>query len=192
MRRLAGHGFLEYHLARQRDGAAEVVIEPQMPDYWPRLLALDDDEVLVLSRFAYLRRRADDLVLDSPRAGGLFRICDPEIAAAIARLVSPQPSKAPAQRSERRRRSASRPAHRLPHPVSHRSRAYERSALSGGKRRPCPVGLSRSPVSHALDRRPACQSGWRGLSLCRRDVSVAGGAARLARAEDRPRARFPR
>jgi SagB-type dehydrogenase family enzyme len=94
VRRLAGHGFLEYRLARHRDGADEAVIEPQMPDYWPRLPALDDADVLVLSRFAYLRRRADDFVLESPRAGALFRICDPQIAAGIARLVSPQPVKA--------------------------------------------------------------------------------------------------
>ena len=94
VRRLAGHGFLEYRLVRRSDGADQVVIEPQMPDYWPRLPAIDDADVLVLSRFAYLRRRADDLVLESPRAGALFRICDPEIAAGLARLVSPLPAKA--------------------------------------------------------------------------------------------------
>jgi SagB-type dehydrogenase family enzyme len=91
VRRLAGHGLLEYRLARTRDDADAVVIEPQMPGYWPRLPALEEADMLALSRFAYLRRRADDLVLESPRAGALFRICDPEIAAAIARLVSPQP-----------------------------------------------------------------------------------------------------
>jgi SagB-type dehydrogenase family enzyme len=89
VRRLAGHGLLEYRLARARDGDDEVVIEPQMPDYWPRLHALDGADMLALSRFAYLRRRAGDLVLESPRAGALFRICDPEIAAGIARLASP-------------------------------------------------------------------------------------------------------
>jgi SagB-type dehydrogenase family enzyme len=94
VRRLAGHGLLEYRLTRSRDEEDEVVIEPQMPGYWPSLPALDDADMLVLSRFAYLRRRADDLVLESPRAGALFRICDPDIAAAIARLVSPQPVKA--------------------------------------------------------------------------------------------------
>jgi SagB-type dehydrogenase family enzyme len=94
VRRLAGHGFLEHRLARTRDGADDAVIEPQMPDYWPRLPMLDDADTLVLSRFAYLRRRAGDLVLESPRAGALFRICDPEIAADIARLASPQPVKA--------------------------------------------------------------------------------------------------
>jgi SagB-type dehydrogenase family enzyme len=94
VRRLAGHGFLEYRLARDRDSVDEAVIEPQMPDYWPRLPAIDRNDVLALSRFAYLRRRADDLVLESPRAGALFRICDPQIAAGLARLVSPQPIKA--------------------------------------------------------------------------------------------------
>jgi SagB-type dehydrogenase family enzyme len=89
-RRLAGHGFLEYRLAPARDAQDVVVIEPQMPDYWPRLPALDDADVLALSRFAYLRRRGDDLVLESPRAGAVFRICDPQIAAGIARLASPR------------------------------------------------------------------------------------------------------
>jgi SagB-type dehydrogenase family enzyme len=50
--------------------------------------------MLALSRFAYLRRRGDDLVLESPRAGALFRICNPDIAGGIARLASPQLVKA--------------------------------------------------------------------------------------------------
>jgi SagB-type dehydrogenase family enzyme len=90
VRRLAGHGFLEYRLARAVDAPDAVVVEPQMPDYWPRLPALDDADMLALSRFAYLRRRGDDLVLESPRAGALFRICDPDIAAGIARLAAPR------------------------------------------------------------------------------------------------------
>jgi SagB-type dehydrogenase family enzyme len=90
VRRLAGHGFLEYRLARASGAPDEVVIEPQMPDYWPRLPALEDADMLALSRFAYLRRRGDDLVLESPRAGALFRICDPDIAAGIARLATPR------------------------------------------------------------------------------------------------------
>jgi SagB-type dehydrogenase family enzyme len=94
VRRLAGHGFLEYRLARARDAQDAVVIEPQMPDYWPRLPALEDADVLALSRFAYLRRRGDDFVLESPRAGALFRICDPDIAGGVARLASPRPVEA--------------------------------------------------------------------------------------------------
>ncbi len=33
-----------------------------------------------------MRRRGSDIVLESPRAGALFRICDPKIAAALAVL----------------------------------------------------------------------------------------------------------
>ena len=46
--------------------------------------------MIVLSRFAYLRRRGNEMVLELPRAGALFRICDPKIAAALAMLSTPQ------------------------------------------------------------------------------------------------------
>ena len=87
--RLARHGLLEYPVA-QRRGADAVVIEPQMADYWPQTPPLRSADVLALSRFAYLRRRGDAMVLESPRAGALFRICDPKIAAALTLLVAPQ------------------------------------------------------------------------------------------------------
>jgi SagB-type dehydrogenase family enzyme len=90
VRRLARHGLLEYQLRRSRDGEDQVVIEPQVADYWPRTPHLGDTDVLVLSRFAYLRRRGNEMVLESPRAGALFRICDPNIATAIAILSTPQ------------------------------------------------------------------------------------------------------
>src|SRR5262249_4001478 len=90
VRRLAGHGLLEYRLARSRDGKDDVVIEPQVADYWPQTPSLRDADVLVLSRFPYLRRRGNDVVLESPRAGALFRICNPNIAAALAGLSTPQ------------------------------------------------------------------------------------------------------
>ena len=89
VRRLARHGLVEYGLRRLR-GGEQVVIEPQLPDYWPQTPPLRDSETLVLSRFAYLRRRADELVLESPRAGALFRIRDPRIAAVLATLSTPQ------------------------------------------------------------------------------------------------------
>jgi SagB-type dehydrogenase family enzyme len=88
VRRLARRGLLEYRLGR--DDKDQVVIEPQMPDYWPRTPKLGDTDVIVLSRFAYLRRRRDEMVLESPRAGALFKICDPKIAAALALLSTPQ------------------------------------------------------------------------------------------------------
>jgi SagB-type dehydrogenase family enzyme len=90
VRRLAGHGLLEYHLSRSRDGTDEVVIEPQIPDYWPRVPQLRQDDILALSRFAYLRRRGNEMVMESPRAGALFKICNPQIAAAVALLATPQ------------------------------------------------------------------------------------------------------
>jgi SagB-type dehydrogenase family enzyme len=88
--RLARSGLLEYRLARAGDEKDQVVIEPQLPEYWPRTPKLGDTDIIVLSRFAYLRRRGNEMVLESPRAGALFRICDPKVAAALALLSSPQ------------------------------------------------------------------------------------------------------
>jgi SagB-type dehydrogenase family enzyme len=89
VRRLARHGLLEYSLGRLH-GEDQVVIEPQLPDYWPQTAPLGNADVLVLSRFAYMRRRGNEMVLESPRAGALFRICNPKTAAALASLSSPQ------------------------------------------------------------------------------------------------------
>jgi SagB-type dehydrogenase family enzyme len=83
VRRLARRGLLEYCLDK-------VVIEPQISDYWPRAPKLGDGDIITLSRFAYLRRRGNEMVLESPRAGALFRICDPKIATALALLSAPQ------------------------------------------------------------------------------------------------------
>ena len=90
VRRLARRGLLEYRLGLSLDDSDQVVIEPQVPDYWPRTPKLGNTDMLVLSRFAYLRRRGNEMVLESPRAGALFRICDPRIAAALAMLSKPQ------------------------------------------------------------------------------------------------------
>jgi SagB-type dehydrogenase family enzyme len=88
--RLAQSGLLEYRLGDGRGDRDQVVIEPQLAGYWPRTPDLGDGETVTLSRFAYLRRRGNDLVLESPRAGALFRIGDPKIAAALALLSTPQ------------------------------------------------------------------------------------------------------
>jgi SagB-type dehydrogenase family enzyme len=88
VRRLARRGLLEYRFGR--DGEDQVVIEPQVPEYWPRTPEIGDDDTIVLSRFAYLRRRGNDMVLESPRAGALFQIRDPAIAATLATLSTPQ------------------------------------------------------------------------------------------------------
>jgi SagB-type dehydrogenase family enzyme len=90
VRRLTRHGLLEYRLGRSRNSEDLVVIEPQVADYWPRAPQLGNAEALVLSRFAFMRRRGAEMVLESPRAGALFKICDPKIAAAIVMLSTPQ------------------------------------------------------------------------------------------------------
>jgi SagB-type dehydrogenase family enzyme len=90
VQRLARRGLLEYRLGRSRSGEDLIVIEPQVPDYWPIAKQLDNTDTLVLSRFAYMRRRGADMVLESPRAGALFKICDPKIAATITMLSTPQ------------------------------------------------------------------------------------------------------
>ena len=90
VRRLARRGLLEYRLGHSREDKDQVVVEPQVPDYWPQMPKLGDADMIVLSRFAYLRRRGSEMVLESPRAGALFKICDPKIAAAIAALSIPQ------------------------------------------------------------------------------------------------------
>jgi SagB-type dehydrogenase family enzyme len=90
VRRLAKRGLLEYRLGRSRSRQDLVVIEPQVPDYRPRTPQLDNTDALALSRFAYMRRRGNELVLESPRSGALFKICSPKIAAVLATLSTPQ------------------------------------------------------------------------------------------------------
>ncbi|MBX9826776.1 MAG: SagB family peptide dehydrogenase [Xanthobacteraceae bacterium] len=90
VRRLARHGLLEYRIALPGSDADQVVVEPQVGDYWPVTPPLGNADVLVLSRFAYMRRRGNELVLESPRAGALFRICEPAIATTIATLSTPR------------------------------------------------------------------------------------------------------
>jgi len=89
LRRLALRGLLEYPLNRGRDHHELAVIEPQAADYWPQPAKLNDTDAVVLSRFAYLRRRGSEMVLESPRARALFRICDPKIASLLTTLATP-------------------------------------------------------------------------------------------------------
>ncbi|MGE5156700.1 MAG: dehydrogenase, partial [Gemmatimonas sp.] len=88
IRRLARRGLIEYRLTHGRKDLA--VIEPQIAEYWPHAAKLRASDRLVLSRFAYLRRRGNALVLESPRAGALFRICEPTVASFLAELSRPQ------------------------------------------------------------------------------------------------------
>ena len=64
VRRLARSGLLEYRLGHFAGGKAkdQIVIEPQTPDYWPRTPKLENSETIVLSRFAYMRRRGNEMI----------------------------------------------------------------------------------------------------------------------------------
>ena len=94
VRRLARLGLLEFGLRHSpSDEGDQVVIEPQVSDYWPRPARLRDTDVVVLSRFAYLRRRGAEMVLESPRAAAVFTIRDPQIAVALVTLTTPQQAK---------------------------------------------------------------------------------------------------
>lgn len=99
LRRLAIAGLLEYAL-RGVKGADLVVIEPQIADYWPQQAEIKGSDTLALSRFAYLRRRGEDFVLESPLSGALFRLCDAKIAAALAGLCVPQKMSALGKRDD--------------------------------------------------------------------------------------------
>jgi SagB-type dehydrogenase family enzyme len=90
IRRLALSGLLEYRIGSVRGGQDQIVIEPQMAEYWPNVSKIVDGDMIALSRFAYMRRRGKDVVLESPRAGALFRICDPRITSEIATLAQPK------------------------------------------------------------------------------------------------------
>jgi SagB-type dehydrogenase family enzyme len=88
VRRLARTGLLEYRLGTANKDLA--IIEPQIAGYWPQVTKCALSDTIALSRFAYLRRRGNDMVLESPRSAALFRICDPRIASFLATLSSPQ------------------------------------------------------------------------------------------------------
>ena len=90
VQRLARSGLLEYRLGPARGGRDSVVIEPQTADYSPQISKIANTDTIALSRFAYLRRRGTEMVLESPRAAALFRIADPKMAAALVTLSKPQ------------------------------------------------------------------------------------------------------
>src|SRR5262249_9188279 len=90
VQRLARHGLLEYRLSSPRNAKDLAVIEPQVAEYWPQRAKLGNGDTVVLSLFAYRRGRASGMGRHSPRAGALFRFCDPAIAATLAALSRPQ------------------------------------------------------------------------------------------------------
>ena len=165
VRRLAESGLLDYCLSRagERRGprhhraAGRGLLATHATTRRLRI-------ALVLSRFAYMRRRGNDMVLESPRAGALFRICDPKIAATLAMLSTPQQIK-------QLRRQDGFPglellALLLDCQILFKVDAGDSGpAGGGGRREPRPLGLPRSSVPRAQHGRPARQSAGRCLSL---------------------------
>lgn len=88
VQRLARTGLLEYRFGTAARELA--IIEPQIASYAPQAAKCVATDSIVLSRFAYLRRRGNEMVLESPRSAALLRICDPKLAALLAMLSSPQ------------------------------------------------------------------------------------------------------
>ena len=186
VRRLALYGLVEYRLARAPNGPDLVVIEPQMRDYAPRMAEIDEDRALALSRFAYMRRRGADMVLESPRACALFRLCDPSVTAMIAHLSE-------ARTVKELRVSADFPGVELlsllldcqilftPGPDADKAlRAAE------GDDDLVSMGLPRSAVPHPQHQWTARQSVRRPLRPRASRSAAARRTAELARAGDRP------
>jgi SagB-type dehydrogenase family enzyme len=90
IRRLSENALLDYYLTRAGCDEVLVIIEPQVQAYWPRVAQIGATDRLALSRFAYMRRRGSELVLESPRAGALFKICSPKTVSILAMLSMPQ------------------------------------------------------------------------------------------------------
>jgi SagB-type dehydrogenase family enzyme len=91
VRRLANQGLLEFRVGHLHDGADGLaVIEPQVRGYWPQIPQLSDADTLALSRFAYMRSRGNEIVLESPLAGALFRIGDLKLPSLLAALTVPK------------------------------------------------------------------------------------------------------
>ena len=181
---MARHGLLEYPVGRSRN-ADTVVIEPQVADYWPQTPPLGNAEVLALSRFAYMRRRGDAMVLELPRAGALFRICDPKIATALAVLSTPQ-------RVGRLRRQDGFPGIELLALLVDCQILFKVDAAHDGNLRPAEGDADlvlwdfHDLLFHARST-PGRHANPLGgaLSLCGRHPCAAGGAAPLARKDDR-------
>lgn len=99
VQRLTRNGLIEFVL-KEPKGPDLVVVEPQTEDYWPRLSEIEAADAIVLSRFAYLRRRGNELILESPRGRALFRLCDPNLASTLAELSTPKKFGALRRRSD--------------------------------------------------------------------------------------------
>ena len=91
VRRLARRGLLEYRLA----ALAQTARTSSSSNRRLRIIGRERRSSTMPTRSCcrgspIMRRRGNEMVLELPRAGALFKICDPKIAAAIAMLSTPQ------------------------------------------------------------------------------------------------------
>jgi SagB-type dehydrogenase family enzyme len=121
------------------------------------------------------------MVLESPRAGALFRICNPTIAAAVAMLAAPR------QVKRLRRQDGFPGIELLALLVGCQILLKIDAAGDNGLRRARRVtsfsGTSRSSVPPAP--KADTRTRWAALSSCGRSAPIAGGATSLARKADR-------
>ena len=144
-----------------------------------RSAKLGNADTIVLSRFAYLRRRGNELVLESPRSPALFRIVDPKIASAQSPTLS-RPQKISGLRQEKDFVGLALLALLVECEILFKVDAKSDGLRARrGRRKSRGLGFSRSPVSHPLDRRPSGQSARWTLSLCRHDRAAAGRAGAM-------------
>ena len=158
----------------------------RLPDYWPRRRSSATQEAIVLSRFAYLRRRGNEMVLESaPRRRPVQDL----------RSEGREPRSPCCRHRSRSRNSVGRTAFRatellgfagrLPNAFQDRRGRRRWPPTDRGRRQSRSLGLPRSSVPHPQHRRPTRQPARRGLSICGSDTSAAGGAAPLAWKENR-------
>ena len=186
VRRLAGHGLLEYRLGRSRDGEDHVVIEPQVPG------------LLAANAAARQCRRSRPVAVRLSCAGAATRWSWNRRAPARCSRFAIRRLRPPSPCCRRRNRSNSSVGRTIFRESSFSlcwwiagilfkvdAAAQQRAPAGRGRRRPRALGLSRSPVPRAQHGRPARQPAGRSLSICRRHGSAAGGAAELAGRENR-------
>ena len=120
VRRLARRGLLEYRLGRSRNGEDLVVIEPQVPDYWPRSAAARQCR---RSRPVAVRVHATARRRDGPGIAARRRVVQnlrSEDCDRHRHALHPAANQTTASAGGFSRGRASRPAPRLPNPFQGR------------------------------------------------------------------------
>ncbi len=90
VRQLARSGLLEYaHIAAGSPTRDVLVIRPQTAEYWPDPPPVARDCRLILSRFAFIRRRQSQIIVESPLSTATFCLAHPSVGQALLSLARP-------------------------------------------------------------------------------------------------------